>query len=429
MSIPGANISSDRRHFFMSSAQLEALEKKEEQEKDPVRQRLGDPLRAGGRILDFELCNNSTAVLALGSHIAKVADLKAKACTRSQTKHAGPVTAVAVLNSTYTIGRSRIALSASWDKTVRLWPVDNARRTLAILVGHSDLIKCLVVHPMLPIAYTGSADKTIMIWKLPALSEELDTDENHPLEIKPFKTIKGQHSGQILALCLDANAAEILYSAGSDASICAWNAQNGSILKLENNHFDSWHIPRGKHQTNITDIKATENSLWTASADNTAIGWDLETRTADMVLEHKSSVMAVLPIPQAGVVVTGTHGGVVYVWRTSGGSPEIIREIHAHTDDITCLKTAGRVFYSAGLDETLRVWDIMDVIKFSGGLEYIPAELAKLREQLHLGCGLEASVGGKNKASNQQQQKQSFSALTEEEERELAELMSDLDDI
>ncbi|KAJ1832217.1 hypothetical protein LPJ73_008017, partial [Coemansia sp. RSA 2703] len=61
----------------MSSAQLEALEQKEAMEKDPLRQKLGSPIRAGGRILNFEICDSDTAVLALGSHQAKVADLKA----------------------------------------------------------------------------------------------------------------------------------------------------------------------------------------------------------------------------------------------------------------------------------------------------------------------------------------------------------------
>ncbi|KAJ1768199.1 hypothetical protein LPJ74_004976, partial [Coemansia sp. RSA 1843] len=419
MSIPPANVSSNRRHFFMSSAQLDALETKEAQERDPVRQKLGDPLRTGGRILGFEMCDNDTAVLALGNHLARVADLKAKTCTQLPAKHAGPVTGVAVLNSGYAAGESRIALSASWDKTVKLWPVDNARRTLAILVGHSDFVKCVVAHPTLPIVYTGSADKTIMVWKLPESVETLTADRDSPLEIKPSKIIKGQHTGQVQTLCLDAVSADVLYSAGSDASVRAWDAQTGDTLPVDNENLEEWFIPRGQHKTNITDIKLTETELWTASADSTAVGWDLNSRAADMVLSHKSNVTAVLPVPQAGIVITGTHGGVIYVWRTSNGSPEIIREIHAHTDDVTCLKAAGRVFYSASLDETLRVWDIMDVVNFQDGLQFMPPELAKLKAQAEPDRAVPAH------SSNQP----SSSVLTEEEERELAELMSDLDDM
>ncbi|KAJ2551255.1 hypothetical protein EV175_003758 [Coemansia sp. RSA 1933] len=424
MSIPPANVSSNRRHFFMSSAQLEALETREAQERDPIRQKLGDPLRTGGRILNFELCGNDTAVLALGNHLARVADLKAKSCTQPPTKHAGPVTGVAVLSDEYTVGGSRIAVSASWDKTIRLWPVDDVKRTLAVLVGHSDFVKCVVAHPTLPIVYTGSADKTIMIWKLPESVEILTASNGSPLELRPARIIKGQHTGQVQTLCLDAVSANVLYSAGSDASVRAWDSQTGDALPVENGDLDEWHIPRGQHQTNITELKSTETELWTASADSTAVGWDLDTRTADMVLKHKSNVTAVLPVPQAGVVITGTHGGVIYVWRTSNGSPEVIREIHAHTDDITCLKAAGRVFYSASLDETLRVWDIMDVVKFQGGLVFMPPELAKLKAQTE-SSDTGAAVNGNKTSDNQP----SSSALTEEEERELAELMSDLDDM
>ncbi|KAJ2786733.1 hypothetical protein GGI15_001262 [Coemansia interrupta] len=432
MSFPGANISSDRRHFFMSSAQLEALEQKEAMEKDPLRQKLGSPIRAGGRILNFEICGSDTAVLALGSHQAKVADLAARECRRNAAKHGGPTTSVAVMSESYTISGSRLALSGAWDKQIKVWAVDDPQRTLALLVGHSDFVKCLVAHPSLPIVYSGSADKTVMIWKLPESPDDLNNNSGDPVEITPFKIIKGLHTGQIYTLCLDP-LAETLYSSGSDASIRAWDALTGNPVASQSTSDDDdgyWIIPRGQHKTNIFDIKATDNSLWTASADKTAIGWDVETRRADLILEHKTTVNCVLPIPQVGVVVTGTNGGVIYLWNTSGAgdTPEIIREIHAHTDDVTCLKMAGRVFYSSGLDETLRVWDIKDIVGFKGGIEYVPKELADLERQSrsgNTGHGENSNIISGIKSG---QAKQS-SVLTEEEERELAELMSDLDDL
>ncbi|KAJ2895468.1 hypothetical protein IWW38_002299 [Coemansia aciculifera] len=426
MSVAGANIGTDRRHFFMSSAQLEALEKKEELEKDPIRQKLGSPLRAGARILGFELCDKNTAVFALANYQARVADLKANECKRAAVvKHAGPVTAVAVMPDTYRVNGSRVALSASWDTTVKIWAVNNPQRTLAVLTGHSDFVKCLAAHPTLPIVYTGSADKTVMLWRLPEVADELLGDGGEPKTIKPFKTIKGQHTGQIYTLCLDGGeeaAGGVLYSAGSDASIRAWNALDGRPLVVDSSAFEDgeWMIPHGQHRTNISDIKWTEGSgglLWTASADNTAVSWDIETGKADLVLEHATTVTAVLPIPQVGVVVTGVRDGVIYVWRINDGSPRIIREIHAHTDDVSCLRAAGRCFYSSSLDETLRVWDIKDVVGFDGGLEYMPAELAALKAQVVAASATAGQKGG------------SSSALTEEEERELAELMSDIDDM
>ncbi|KAJ2852276.1 hypothetical protein IWW36_000419 [Coemansia brasiliensis] len=412
MAIAGANVSTERRNFFMSSAQLEALERKEELERNPLRQKLGSPLQAGARILNFDLGSKDKAVLALSSHQAKIADLETSQLTKGAAKHTGPVTAVALLNRDY--NGSQIALSASWDKSIKMWPVDNPQHTLAVFSGHADFVKCLAVHPTLPLVYSGSADKSIMYWKLPD-SAEISAIRDTPLTIHPVKTVKGQHTGQIYALCLDTVSADVLYSTGSDASIRAWNAQTGAAIRIDD--MEEWCIPRGEHKTNIFDCKATENTLWTASADKTAIGWDVESRVVDLILEHDASVNAVLPIPQAGIVATGVHGGVICIWKVNSGSPRIIREIHAHTDDVTCLQAAGRVFYSSGLDGTLRKWDIKDIIEFAGGMEYIPAELEALKSQQFLNKPKEKAA----KASN--------SALTEEEERELAELMSDLDDM
>ncbi|KAJ2720558.1 hypothetical protein GGI07_004522 [Coemansia sp. Benny D115] len=400
--IPGANISSDRRNFFMSSAQLEALEKKEEQEQDPIRQKMGTPLRASGRILDFVLVDPHTAVLALGSHQARVADLQKHSCRPGLVKHEGPVTAVAVLGKSFKVNGSRIALSASWDKRIRVWAVDRPQHILAELVGHTDFVKCLVAHPTLPLVYSGSADRSIMIWRLPQDTSDLNG------EIAPSKIIKGQHTGQVYTLCTD-SVGEVLYSAGSDASVRAWNAQTGAQLEVAWGEDGVWCIPRGEHKTNIFDIKATENGLWTASADKTAIGWDLDTGRPDLVLEHTNPVNAVLPVPQVGAVITATTDGILHVWSTAGGSAEKTCEIHAHTDGVTSLGMLGRWFYSAGLDNTLRTWDISDVVKFRGA-EYIPADL---KQQLQL---------------QQQQQQKKESMLTAEEELELAALMSDDDD-
>ncbi|KAJ1952842.1 hypothetical protein GGI12_006148, partial [Dipsacomyces acuminosporus] len=89
----------------------------------------------------------------------------------------------------YKVNGSRIALSGSWDKTVKVWSVDQPQRTLAVLSGHLDFVKCLAVHPALPIVYTGSADKTIMLWKLPENPCDL-VESEQVLELRPTKIIK-----------------------------------------------------------------------------------------------------------------------------------------------------------------------------------------------------------------------------------------------
>ncbi|ORX74865.1 WD40 repeat-like protein [Linderina pennispora] len=403
MGFPGANTTTDHRNLFLSDEQIDAIQAKEAKERDPIRQKLGNPVKAPGRILSFAIADQ-TAVLALASHKAAVANLTTKECQKQQqVKHTGPVTAVALLSEKYTVGGSRIALSASWDKTVKVWCVDQPTRVVAVLAGHADFVKCMAAHPTLPMVYTGSADKSVMIWKLP---ETLFTDAaaESPVEISPFKTIKGDHTGQIYAIALDSTGS-VLYSTGSDASIRAWDASTGQAAKVDN---EIWEIERGHHKTNVFDIKVSENMLWTASADKTAVGWDMDTRKPDITMQHKAFVTSVLPVMQAGVVITGTRGGDISVWRVSAGAPELIREIHAHSDDVVCLRQQGRLFYSSSLDETLRVWDIKEVIDFKGGMSYVPPELAALR---------------------QQQKKAAETMLTEDEERELAELMDGLDEL
>ncbi|MYV38991.1 hypothetical protein GT030_08920, partial [Streptomyces sp. SID1328] len=61
-----------------------------------------------------------------------------------------------------------IAVTASWDKTIRLWDLTTGQPIGQPLTGHTDVVlsvACTLLDGT-PIAVTGSSDRTVRLWDL-----------------------------------------------------------------------------------------------------------------------------------------------------------------------------------------------------------------------------------------------------------------------
>lgn len=105
-------------------------------------------------------------------------------------------------------------IASGIGKSVFLWSL-NEEKVLNTLEGHEWTVLCLLVLPG-GMLFTGSADKTIKLWK-PSKSN------------KSFKTFKG-HKGSVCSLISLYNKDEIL-SAAYDGMIKIWSVKSGLCLK------------------------------------------------------------------------------------------------------------------------------------------------------------------------------------------------------
>ena len=60
----------------------------------------------------------------------------------------------------------RRAVSASYDKTLRLWDLTTGRE-MHRFAGHEGAVSCVAVSPDGRYALSGSSDKTVRLWRLP----------------------------------------------------------------------------------------------------------------------------------------------------------------------------------------------------------------------------------------------------------------------
>jgi WD40 repeat protein len=313
---------------------------------------------------------------------------------RPSTALATPFTCLAV--SVEGEGKGML-FAGAWDKTVYAWvldPTPSSAVSSRKFVGHSDFIKCLSILPGNMLA-SGSSDKTIIIWDISSGSK--------------LHTLTG-HLRAVSALATDPLTIEepyLLFSGDSTQEIRAWSISRAKAEEIEVKTLskaDSAEIdPLLVHETSIHSLTFTSSGdLVTTSADKSA---KLLSRHQNFGIDstflHADFVGSAASAEVLGLVVTGCRDEDVRVWDVSSG--KCVAVLRGHWEDVTglALLRDGKTVVSVSIDGTVRTWGLG-----KGDLEKAVAEYTE----------------------DVPEEKTKGVELTEDEERELAELMGDDDD-
>nr|GAT51090.1 argonaute-like protein [Mycena chlorophos] len=297
--------------------------------------------------------------------------------------------------------------TASADETAQLATIKVWDATTKALVSstdaHLDFVKCLLVLPSLGLLVSGSSDKIVRFWDISSVAEgtPLTSMGSISSHTRPISCLAGVAISETSATLCTADTMGViriwdLVKEEGDAP--RWK----SVLKTE----------LKQHRTGINEVYLAGNQLWTASADETA-----QLAVAfkpTLSIAHPFGVRCILPLSQLSepYVITGS-GDVIRVYDVSSPeSPELLNEVDAHWHDVTALQlwmrpwSGGEVppasmepwVISTSLDGTIRKWKVADLITAQPRQ---PPQTKKTKET-----------------------KAEFE-MTEDEERELAELMAD----
>lgn len=246
---------------------------------------------------------------------------------------------------------------------------------------------------------SGSSDATIIIWAA-STGEKLHTLRGHTRGIQDLALDPASFD-------ISASAAPItLFSAGSDREIRRWRISCADPVSTAE-EIDPEN-PILQHETSVYALHFDDDDdLWTASADGTAKclsreqGWK-----ADTVLQHGDYVRAVAIDERGGWVITAGRDEDVKVWDRASG--KLHHVYSGHFEEVTGLVVVGQMVVSVGIDATVRQWSLKpeDLRRAVEEAEDERNGVEKGEEE-----GLKPKVGG----------------MTEEEERELEELMGDSD--
>ena len=224
------------------------------------------------------------------------------------------------------------AVSASNDRTLRVWELETGRCVL-MLDGHTRGVDSVSMTPDGLCAVSASHDRTLRVW-------ELETGNC-------LCTLEGQTSFESVSVTPDGLRA---VSASGDKTLRVWELATGRCIRILEGHTSS-----------IASVSVTPDGrrAVSAGADKTVRVWEVETGRCLHVLEgHSSAVSSVSVTPDGRRAVSASTDKTLRVWELETG--RCLRVLEGHTDwaNSVSVMPDGRRVVSASDDGTLRVWEL-----------------------------------------------------------------------
>ncbi|KAG9103127.1 hypothetical protein FRC06_000153 [Ceratobasidium sp. 370] len=432
----------DASNFFRSEADLISEDVRAQKAKQT--RHLGNPIELKGKIIRL-VVRNGDAWTAESGAVVRRTDLVTGQTVQVFKGHTGPVTCLAFFEAS----QATILLSGSWDQTIKAWDVETGM-LISTTKAHSDFLKTLLVVPHLGLLISGSSDKHIKLWDLTTLTSPT------PGPLTQIGSSTG-HIRPVECLAVDHTQPSRVYSADSMGVIKVWDVESHAAPTTSRRL-----VPVGElkaHTMGVTDMWVAYGRVWSSSTDDTIRVQSLDNAATVSVL-HPTHVRSLLPVhltpAAAPVLLSGGSDGAIRIWDLQDGEDDIaaidgrgvnkdgVVDVHSH--DVSALglwvrdpsvekdKTADGFaqvrqveawVVSASLDGTLRRWKLDDLVdgKHNTRTESGPAAPT---DPDWTTPGWQSANFKPTQQPSADQQPKSF-AISEEEERELAELMSDED--
>lgn len=380
---------------------------------------LGSPIQLGSKAIDV-VVEGKTIWIAESTHVARKIDLESGIILQTYRGHTAPVTCLAFYQDDHDTRGLQVLITGSWDKTIKIWDT-NSKLLLCSISAHDDFVKSLLVVSSLRLLVSSSSDKTVRFWDL--------TDVVERKTITPVGSVSA-HSRPVECLA---------GSVVSDTEAMLFTGDTMGVIKV-------WKLVKGRgpqsrccitlldtlslHRTRVTQMIYGAGQLWTSSSDETVqiTTYPPNTSASKSVppLIHPLPVRALLPLsltPLAEPYVVTAYGDVIRLYDVSTVfEAEVAGEIDAHWHDVTAVRlwlrtshnATGRTtiepfIVSASLDGTVRKWKLSELLTST------PNNPAEPMHAVVFSPVPEPRGDG------------TAEELTEEEERELAELMEDED--
>jgi WD40 repeat protein/tRNA A-37 threonylcarbamoyl transferase component Bud32 len=225
--------------------------------------------------------------------------------------------------------------SGSYDKTIRLWQVNDGA-LLRIIKGHTDGVYSVSFSPDGQTLASGSFDKTIRLWLV---------NDGSVLRI-----IK-KHTDGVYSVSFSPDG-QALASGSHDKTINLWRISDGTLLHTLEDNMD------GVYSTLFSPDGQT---LASGSFDKTIRLWRVSDGTLLRKLEgHSGFVYGISLSPDGQTLASGSIDTTVKLWRSIDGA--LLKTLRGHTDGVLSVAFSldGTILASGSTDATIKLWRASD---------------------------------------------------------------------
>jgi WD40 repeat protein/serine/threonine protein kinase len=271
--------------------------------------------------------------------------------------HTGGINAVAFSPDGKTI------VTASDDRTVRLWPLDMSEPK--ILEGHTDEVWAAAYSPDGKLVATGGKDKVVRLWDIAKGTSVLL--EGH---LQWVTHVTFSPDGQWLA------------SQGLGDGIFLWNVATKEGVRVATN--------LGVEMSRGPAFSGDGRILAFVEAGKLVV-WDVKTGRRDLWPGQTSICSSIAISPDARTIATGGVDGLIRLYSTTGG---LNRTLRVHTEEITALLFShdGTALISGSKDRSVRSMDIL-----SAAVRILGLYGGEVKTMTLSPDGKQLAVGGKDR--------------------------------
>ena len=223
-------------------------------------------------------------------------------------------------------------VTASWDKTARLWDAASGK-LIGEPMNHERMVYSAQFSPDGQRVVTASADKTARLW---------DAGSGKPVG-KPMK-----HQNEVYSARFSPDGQRAV-TASADKTARLWDAASGKPLGEPMKH---------ENEVYSAQFSLDGQRIVTASADKTARLWDAASgKPIGELMKHEGMVFSAQFSPDGQRVVTASADKTARLWDAASGKP--LGEPMKHEDVVNSAQFSpdGQRIVTASWDKTARLWD------------------------------------------------------------------------
>ncbi|KAL6406380.1 vegetative incompatibility protein HET-E-1 [Ilyonectria robusta] len=230
---------------------------------------------------------------------------------------------------------SKLVVSASEDKTVRLWRIDDGQ-CIQVLKGHEDFVNSVAFSHDSKLVASASNDNTVRLWRI---------DDGECIQV-----LKGHED--IVNSVAFSHDSKLVASASSDETVRLWRIDDGECIQVLKGH---------KRWVNSVAFSHDSKLVASASKDETVRLWRIDDGECIQVLQgHERRVKSVAFSHDSKLVASASNDETVRLWRIDDGECIQVLKGHERFVDSVAFSHDSKLVASASDDKTVRLWRIDD---------------------------------------------------------------------